>query len=36
MLPKYTYYNEDVNMTHKGITKPDQSLRNSKEIRGMA
>jgi hypothetical protein len=36
MLPKYTYHNEDVNMTHKGITKPDQSLWSSKEIRGMA
>ncbi len=36
MLPKYTYHNEDVNMTYKGITKPDESLWSWKEIRGMA
>jgi hypothetical protein len=36
MLPKHTYHYEDVNMTYKGITKPDQSLWSSKEIRGMA
>ncbi len=23
---QYTYHNEDVNMTHKGITKADQSI----------